>query len=200
MNVFVESNFVLELAFVQQEHSACEKLLLAAEVGQIHLFLPVYSLTEVFQTLGSRRTERAEVERFVRQEIKQHLREVGVVTADMESLGTLLRDLLLARTEVQTANLFAVTAKLARIARLLPLTTEVVEGAQQAQLRHSLTPQDALVFASVYAGIPDNEVAENIFVSRNEADFKKPELLLELRSKQCDYLSSFEAVVGRLRL
>ncbi len=199
MEVVVESNFILELAFAQQEVSFCEKILRAAAAGEITLALPVYCLTEVFQTLGSRRQQRIATERIIRQEIQQHLRETGVMAEDMRQLGNLLQGLLVTRTETQTARLFAVTQQLAQVARLLPLTNEVLLAAQRAQQRHSLTPQDALVLASL---LEDNAAvdAEKLFVSRNESDFSKPELLAELREQNCGYLGSFRAAVGWLRL
>lgn len=199
MEVIVESNFLLELAFAQQEVAFCETMLRAAATGEISLSLPVYCLTEVFQTLGSRRQQRIDTERIVRQEIQQHLRETGVVAEDMRQLGNLLQGLLVTRTETQTARLFAVTQQLAQVARLLPLTNEVLLAAQSAQQRHSLTPQDALVLASL---LVDNGAVggDRVFVSRNESDFNKPELLAELRERNCGYLSSFRAAVGRLRL
>ncbi|WP_188813718.1 hypothetical protein [Hymenobacter cavernae] len=122
-------------------------MLQAAEQNVLQLLVPVYCLTEVFQTLGSRRIERLAAEQFVRQEMKQHLRETGVVTADMERLGSLLRELLLARTKSQTASLFATTERISRVATLLPLITEVLVGAKTAQRIHTLTPQNALVYA-----------------------------------------------------
>ena len=44
MNVYVESNFVLELAFLQEQSSSCEEILSLAEGGRIQLVLPGYSL------------------------------------------------------------------------------------------------------------------------------------------------------------
>ncbi len=43
MRVYVETNFVLELALQQEQHAACEAILQLAEARQIALVLPAYS-------------------------------------------------------------------------------------------------------------------------------------------------------------
>ena len=44
MIVYVESNFVLELAFLQEEYESCMELLRLAESRDIHLVLPAFSI------------------------------------------------------------------------------------------------------------------------------------------------------------
>jgi len=46
MIVYVESNFVLELAFLQEEYERCLELLRLAESQDIHLVLPAVSIGE----------------------------------------------------------------------------------------------------------------------------------------------------------
>lgn len=46
--MYVESNFVLEIALGQEELTAAERLLVAAEQGAIELALPVFALSEPF--------------------------------------------------------------------------------------------------------------------------------------------------------
>ena len=50
MNVYVESNFVLELAFLQEQCSSCEKILSLCEARRIQLLIPAYSLAEPYET------------------------------------------------------------------------------------------------------------------------------------------------------
>ena len=47
MIVCVESNFVLELAFLRTEHTSCSTLLAMAESGNIKLVLPAFSIGAV---------------------------------------------------------------------------------------------------------------------------------------------------------
>lgn len=198
--VFVESNFILELAFRQEEATACEKIIGAAEAREIMLAVPTYCLTEVFQTLGYRRQERQRAEDFLQKEIKQHLREQGAVDAEIKQLSTALRELLISRTATQTSALFGLASRLTQLAYIIPLAAEVLRAAPRAQQQHSLTAQDALVYASVRQGLAGLGPAEHLFVSRNKNDFQKEALLAELRELNCSYMSSFQAVAGKLGL
>ena len=46
MIVFVESNFILEIAYLQEQHESCEELLALGEKAQIVLKLPAFSVIE----------------------------------------------------------------------------------------------------------------------------------------------------------
>jgi hypothetical protein len=46
VNVYVETNFVLELAFQQEQFVSCEQILQLGEAGGIKLVIPAYSLAE----------------------------------------------------------------------------------------------------------------------------------------------------------
>lgn len=41
MNVYVESNFVLEQALGQEQSESCEELIRIAGTGSVHLFIPL---------------------------------------------------------------------------------------------------------------------------------------------------------------
>lgn len=58
MNVYIESNFVLELAFLQEQSSSCEEILRLAEGEHIELVVPAYALIEPYETLVRRRRGR----------------------------------------------------------------------------------------------------------------------------------------------
>ena len=58
MNVYVESNFVLELALAQEQFESCEKILSLCEAGRIRLVVPAFSLAEPNETLARRKKQR----------------------------------------------------------------------------------------------------------------------------------------------
>ncbi len=51
MDVYVESNFVLELALLQEQYKSCQELLDLAESKKIRLIVPAFSLAEPYETL-----------------------------------------------------------------------------------------------------------------------------------------------------
>ena len=50
MNIFAETNFVIEVALEQQEVAACEVLLQLAAEQRIRLLVPAYSFVEPHET------------------------------------------------------------------------------------------------------------------------------------------------------
>ena len=46
MNIYVETNFVLELVFEQEQHASCEQILALCESGRSRLLIPTYCLAE----------------------------------------------------------------------------------------------------------------------------------------------------------
>lgn len=73
MDVYVETNFVLELALVQEQQQSCQQLLNLAEVGTINLVLPAFSLTEPYETL----IRREKNPRNLSQDLHRELSQIG---------------------------------------------------------------------------------------------------------------------------
>lgn len=63
MITYVESNFVLELAFRQEGHLGCESLLQLAESGAVRLVLPAFCVGEPYERLVRRNRQRRDVHR-----------------------------------------------------------------------------------------------------------------------------------------
>ena len=51
MDIYVESNFVLELALLQEHHESCEKIIQLCEASKVKLILPAYTLVEPYETI-----------------------------------------------------------------------------------------------------------------------------------------------------
>lgn len=199
MHVFVESNFLLELAFEQEHYLFCQRIVAAANSGRFALVVPQYALTEVFQTLGRRRAERTSLRNSLAKEIEQHRRETGVDLDEMDSLSQLASNLLITRTLTQKRKLFEVVTQLAAVTPGPALNSAVIAEAAQQEEKHSLSSQDALVYASVLAGLRAlPQASQKLFITRNKADFNKKLLVEELRTQGCELLFDFRAAAGRL--
>ena len=84
MNVYVESNFVLKLALLRDEHESCAQLLELARAGDIHLFLPAFSVGEPYEALVRRTKQRTELQKNLVREINELARsqpDQAVVTS-----------------------------------------------------------------------------------------------------------------------
>ena len=63
MNVYVESNFVLELALLQEQSASGEAILRLGEEHRVHLVVPAYALVEPYETLARRHKQREKDEK-----------------------------------------------------------------------------------------------------------------------------------------
>jgi predicted nucleic acid-binding protein len=62
VTVYVESNFILEIALGQEQALAAEAILARAEQGGVKLALPAFSLSEPFHTIRQRGRNRKRLE------------------------------------------------------------------------------------------------------------------------------------------
>lgn len=200
MDVFLESNFLLQLTFRQENYPFCERILRSAGPGNYALHVPQYALTEVFQKLRPLRNKREDYQKYLVAQVAEYLREEDSDASVMDDFTRTLNTLLSARTKAQTERLYSVAAEMAQIAPGPSLTATIIRDAFEQERTHRLSPQDALVYASVLAGLRELPSARpKLFVTTDE-DFNTPQIRQELRTHVCDLLTNFQAAAGRLRL
>lgn len=203
MHVFLETNFVLELALRQQEYRYCERIRQQASITppRYTLYVPQYALSEAFQRLRPLKNERAEYEQYVLMQVEQHLREDDSDADAMDAFKRTLATLLAERTRTQTQRLYKFVAELMQEAPGPALTPASVIEAQELAERHGLQIQDALIYACVLAKMRELPAdAPKLFVSRNKKDFGKPTILEELNQLNSEYVASFQSAAGKLRV
>ena len=191
MNVYVESNFVLELALLQEQHASCEALLRLCEEGGIQLVIPAYSLAEPYETLARRHRQH----RLMKGELDDELRQLArtATYADRLSGFQHLTTLLIDSADEEAKRLEAVRARLLHSAEILPLELSILTTATQYQQTHGLGPQDALVHAAVIWHLKQYPVPQSCFLNRNSKDFDDPDLVAELDVCSCKLLPQFDA-------
>jgi hypothetical protein len=74
VNVYVESNFVLELALLQEQQASCTEILRLSETGKVRLVIPAYSLAEPYETLVRRHKQRKRMKAELDVELRQAVR------------------------------------------------------------------------------------------------------------------------------
>jgi hypothetical protein len=94
VNVYVESNFVLQLALLQEFHASCDAIVRRCEGGAARLVIPAFCLIEPYGTLGRRHAQRERIKRDLDSEFRQLARtsSLGERLAEFESLTSLLID------------------------------------------------------------------------------------------------------------
>lgn len=189
MNVFVETNFVLELALEQQESPSCEKLVELARAGSIVLLLPAYCLVEPHETLTRRRLDRESLRLRVLSELAQLARSKPL--AERAAASQEIVNLLVASDQYEINGIEQMKRLLLSVGEVLPLGLSVLQRAAEWQANFDLSPQDAIVYASIRARLEIDHVSSSCFVSRNPGDFDNNRLRRDLVSLNCKYFSSF---------
>jgi predicted nucleic acid-binding protein len=94
VNIHVESNFVLELALLQEQHASCEEILRLCEAGSAHLVIPAYSIAEPYETLVRRHKQRKRMKAELDDELRQLARTTTYVhrLSGFQTLTALLID------------------------------------------------------------------------------------------------------------
>jgi len=197
MNIYVESNFVLELALLQEQHASCEDILRLCEAGNARLVIPAYSLIEPYETLVRRHKQRQRMKDELDKELGQLARTVTYAQRLSEFQN--LTDLLIDSAYEETKRLEATRARLLQMAQIISLDVAVLGAGARYQVDHDLSPQDALVYASVLSHLQQSSELESCFLNKNSKDFDDPALVEGLYTYNCRLISRFDAGYQFLR-
>ena len=191
MKVYVESNFVLELALRQEQARSCEEILDLCGRG-LRLFVPAYSLAEPYETLVRRRRQRRRVMRDLESEWRQLARSAAY-SDHAEGFDT-VSALLISSAEQDATRLEAVRAKIMEVGDVIPLEESVLAASTRYQGAYGFEPQDAIVFASVVTHLEGDTAGESsCFLNRNSRDFDDQRVVDELDRHGCKLLPRFDS-------
>jgi predicted nucleic acid-binding protein len=195
--VYVETNFVLELALIQEQQASCEEILRLSEAGSFALVIPAYSLVEPYETLVRRHRQRKELKADLDIEIDQLTRTASYSDRRHGFQG--LSALLIDSAEEETKRLEELRQRLLKICHVIQLDAARVETATRYQNEHSFSPQDALIYASVVSHLHESASGKSCFLNRNARDFDDPDIVEELRSLDCRLIARFDDGLEHLR-
>lgn len=192
--LYVESNFILELAYAQPQREQCERLLNLSEDGALDLAIPAFCLAEPLETLGRRHKQRRELQDRLQRELRQLGRSEGYMDM-VRQVGDATELFVRSRIE-ERLRLESVISRVTATARLIPLEAETMAAAFDLATQYDLTPQDALVLASILAHRSAAD-EDGVFVTTNTKDFDDPELRQILTDTNCVLETAFGPAVGR---
>lgn len=191
MIVYVESNFILELALGQEQSAAAEALLAGAEQGKLTLAFPEFAISEPFATLTQRGKRQLELSKRPAEELRQLQRS----RPHQQAISTILTApaILSSIAQIEAARLHDTVQRLLASGTALHLDSAAFSGAVADQSLYQLAPQDSIIYAVVVADLRARPSGEsNVFISRNWKDFRSPDILAELQSHNCAYAESFD--------
>ena len=189
MSIYVESNFVLELALMQEQHESCENILLICEAGNARLVLPAFSIAEPYETLVRRHKSRIQLRNDLTTELKQISRSKPY-SNEIEALQN-VTVLLIRSVEEEKQRLYQTRDRILNVAEIIPLSAEILISAAKFQTTLALSPQDSIVYASVLHHLNTSEAVKKCFLNRNSKDFDDPDIVQSLENYGCKMLFSF---------
>jgi predicted nucleic acid-binding protein len=192
--VYVETNFLLEIAFQQESYESCEEILRLANSASISLVLPACCVPEAYVGWCGITHRR----RKFQAELQNHLREMSR-SASHRGLVDRYRDVLdalVAGDEESRNRLVAAIASIETDGATIPVTALMFTMVALDEEAHSLSPQDALVLASVKSHAKKND-GPKCFVTKDK-DFNKPAIRQELGA-ECEVLMNFDDAVAHIK-
>lgn len=189
MKIYVETNFVLELASLQEQHESCEQIINLCEAGSATLVLPAFCIAESYETLIRRSNRRTKIANDLAGELGQLSRSKPYkeeIEAFQQITGLLVRSL-----QDEDQRLEAVLARILKIAEIIPLAADIVLSATQYRAKYKFEPQDAIVYSSVLDHLATAREPESCFINRNTRDFDDPDIEESLANQGCKMLFSF---------
>ena len=195
MIVYVESNFVLELAYLQEEHGCCSELLGLAESDAIGLALPAFSIGEPYETLVRRSKKRKRLH----SELDDELRELSRSRPYEESPEEFreLSSLLLDSVEDEKSRLDGALERILETVEVLSIGPNA-KNAITFQKKYALSPQDSIVYSSIRHHLTTTDEEMRCFITKDK-DFADPDIQNELRSYNCKFLTNFTDGLGYIR-
>ena len=197
MIVYVESNFVLELAFLQEEYESCLELLSLSESGDICLVLPAFSIGEPYEAWVRRSKQR----RYLHEQLITAISELSRSRPYQGSSDEFrdLTDLLLRSGKEEKHQLDDTLERILQTVEVIPIGLSIIRAAITFQESLELSPQDSIVYASILNHLTTASEKPRCFITKNSKDFANPDIENELTAYNCRLLTKFADGLGYVR-
>lgn len=199
MIVYVETNFIIELALRQEEYQACRDLLsFVKEHSSVELVLPAFCIGEAYEAGERKWAQRRQLHQNLLDEIAQIQRSEPFRERSKELRE--LTGLLVESGEEQKRILGGLLKELLAVARVLPLDGRAFIRSVDFQNTRGLKPQDSIVYASVITDLEAHSGEISCFVTKDRKDFfTNQDIQDELDALDCKLLGKFIDALGYAR-
>ncbi|RKH66813.1 hypothetical protein D7X96_20825 [Corallococcus interemptor] len=202
MRVFVETNFVLEMAFEHAQSQACEGLVRHAEAGDIQLVIPAFCFIEPADTLRRRIHAHKELQGRLEEEQRSR-RDTASFTEAQDLAWNVVIGSLVKSTQDARSRVRSIRARLLKCAEVVPVSGDVITRAASFQQENiDLHFPDAVVLASVMARLTedaDPARRPSVFLNRNTTDFSTGAIKRVLKERYCKLITRFDDGLGAVR-
>ncbi len=197
MIVYVETNFVLEVAFAQEQRGSCQDILSLAESGAVELAIPAFSIAESYETQTRRSRLRNELCNDIERELRLLSRseQYSEIASSGGAVSTQLRQ----SAEEDKERLDAALVKVLECAIAVPFGVEVLKSAIEFQDSFGLKPADSIIYTSVLNHMSSALTETKCFLNRNSRDFNIPNIREQLNTHNCRLISNFSDGLNFIR-
>lgn len=197
MIAYMESNFVLELAFLREEHESCINLISLAESKGITLVLPAFSVGEPYEAWVRRAKQRKELANKLTTEIGELSRSKPYQAASQELHQ--LTALLVRSSDEEKRRLDDALDRILNTTEIIPIGLTTIRSAITFQNSRGLSPQDSIVYASILQHLATAPSGPRCFITKNSRDFSNPDIVSELAAYNCRLLTRFSNALGYIQ-
>lgn len=191
MIVYIETNFVVEVALEQEQLASAEAILALAEQKKVTLAFPNFIFSEAFECIMRGRRERNSLYTNVANSLLylQRSKPHQNIMSQMEPLINILKEAHFRQLD----RLHLTFERLFDFGECVGVDTLCLRNALGYQQNVGLEPQDSIIYATVVADLrarPENE--KKCFLSRDRRAFEKEsKVKTELISYDCSYINNF---------
>jgi len=190
VNVYAETNFVLELIFAQKHIESCENIVLLCEQKLAQLVIPAYCMVELHEKLRRQSGERVRLQ----SDLLRELRQLGWTVSYADRIKSIsdIASLLVQSNDEEKARLEQYRQRLLAITTIIALTSAILVNGSQYEKQYSLSPQDAIVYASVMDHLRQEPQIMSCFLNKNTKDFDNPDIVDELEKIEGKMIPRFD--------
>ncbi len=196
MNIYVETNFILEIALLQEQRADCEQILTLCNTLDAKLLVPGYCLIEPYETLIRRQRNRTKL----KEQLDKELEQISRTETNRESLSEFgnVTEILLKSAQDDSIRFDAVSERMLQVAEVISLNSGVLVSSEKYRHKYRLSPQDSIVYASILSDLSKHQSSKNFFISRDRK-FSDQDIVEELQSYNCIQLSNFGHAYDAIR-
>jgi len=191
--VYIESNFVLEMALEQEQSSAVRSIIFLAESNQIGLAYPSFALSEPFESIMRARRERNITQKSLEKTLSDLERSEShkQIALDLKPAINLLKVVYIRQIDL----LWATLDQLLNVGRCISIDTSNFREALTYRRSLELSPQDSIIYSAVAMDLKNQPIEEpKCFLSRDRKAFGREadhRVKGELEKYNCRYIGSF---------
>lgn len=193
MIVYVESNFVLELAFEQEQAHAAKSILRLASANKIVLAFPSFVLSEPFEAIMRESREHNRLYNDLKK-VLGHLQRSESYKQSMLDIQEALQVLKIVYKK-QLDILHVVFSDMLTAGKCIEIDASCFADALQYQETLGLAPQDSIIYAAIISHLKESPVDEQkCFLSRDQKAFGNLDdrsIKGELAKYNCRYIGNF---------